>query len=161
MTDSQNRPPEPPPAPENQDPRKQSEESQRNVPGVSASLQPNMQDFREIKSAQTLVMIANIAGPVSLFIGGVLLGSVGLVCGIVGYRKLSALAKKTTEVAAIASRLRRSSIIGMVICGIAIVLNAVSMYYFFPEFLAMLESGDYAGLAADAGAGAAGSATWG
>lgn len=161
MTDEENKAPEAPPAPKS----KQEDEYQPPTgPRISIAppFQPNMQDYRELKSSQTLIMVANIAGPISLFIGGVPLSGTGLICGIIGFRKLSALAKKQTEVAAVASRLRRSSVVGMVICGIALVLNAVSLYFLLPEFMQLVESGDYAGLAADVGSGAAGpSATWG
>ena len=51
--DDQNQPPKPPgyPEPPNQGPR----------------LRPNERDVRDLKVAQNLVMVASIAGPVSLF----------------------------------------------------------------------------------------------
>lgn len=153
MTDSQNGSPKPPSGPHNEGPEQ--------MPGMSPSLQPNLLDQKELKKAQRLVMVASIAGPVSLFIGGVFLGTVGLVCGIMAYRKLKQLAAKRTEVGVFASRLKRSSIIGMCVCGVAIVLNGIYAYIMFPTMLEMLESGDYAGLAGDAGSSAGPSATWG
>lgn len=131
------------------------------MPGMSPSLQPNLLDQRELKKAQRLVMVASISGPVSLFIGGVFLGTVGLVCGIVAYRKLRRLATKRTEVGVFAGRLKRSSVIGMCVCGVAIVLNGIYAYIMFPTILEMLETGDYAGFAGDAVNPAGPSATWG
>ena len=131
------------------------------MPGVSPSLQPNMLDQRELKAAQRLVMVASISGPVSLFIGGVFLGGVGLTCGIIAFRKLKKLTAKRTEVGAAAGRLKRSSVIGMCVCGVAIVLNGIYAYIMFPTILEMLESGNYAGFADNAGSSVGPSSTWG
>ncbi|RDB68992.1 hypothetical protein C1876_08075 [Eggerthella sinensis] len=107
-------------------------------------------------------MISSVAGPVSLFIGGVLLSAVGLVCGIVAFRKLVALAARQTNVAAVASRLKRSAIVGMAVCGVAFVLNAIAFYLMLPVVMDMVASGDYTGLMTDAGTGAVGpNSTWG
>ena len=112
--DDQNQPPKPPgyPEPPNQGPR----------------LRPNERDVRDLKVAQNLVMVASIAGPVSLFIGGVFLATAGLVCAIIALKKLNALSTRLTDVAAPAKRLKRSCIIGIAVCSIALVLNAVSAY---------------------------------
>ena len=58
-----------------------------------------------------MVMVASVAGPVSLFIGGVLLSGVGLVCAIIALRKLNKLIEKRTDVSALAQRLKRSAIV--------------------------------------------------
>ncbi|MEI3232645.1 MAG: hypothetical protein V8S24_16305 [Gordonibacter pamelaeae] len=89
--DDQNQPPKPPgyPEPPNQGPR----------------LRPNERDVRDLKVAQNLVMVASIAGPVSLFIGGVFLATAGLVCAIIALKKLNALSTRLTDVAAPAKRL--------------------------------------------------------
>ena len=41
-----------------------------------------------LKSAQTLVTISIIGGPVSLIIGGVLLSTIALICGILAFTKI-------------------------------------------------------------------------
>ena len=89
--DDQNQPPKPPgyPEPPNQGPR----------------LRPNERDVRDLKVAQNLVMVASIAGPVSLFIGGVFLATAGLVCAIIALKKLNALSTRLTDVTAPAKRL--------------------------------------------------------
>lgn len=86
MTDNEHRPPEPP---QGRDPGREPDDRSRQttlngVPVPSS----NMNDLRELKKAQTMVMVASVAGPVSLFIGGVLLSGVGLVCAIIALRKL-------------------------------------------------------------------------
>lgn len=157
MNDNHNEPPEPPRPPEN--------DGEHNLdtrqPGVSPSLQPSMQDFQQLKKARTLVMVANIAGPVSLFIGGVLLSTVGLVRAIVANSRLRQLAARMTSVARPAALLKRSSTVGIVLCAIALMLNGIAFFIMLPEVMQMMESGDYTGLTMDAGSGAAGSTTWG
>ncbi|WP_235904739.1 MULTISPECIES: hypothetical protein [Eggerthella] len=152
MTDSEHRPPEPPPG---HDPERQTELNGAPVPSS------NMNDLRELKKSQTMVMVASIAGPVSLFIGGVLLSGVGLVCAIVAFRKLKKLIAKHTDVSVLAQRLKRSAIVGMAVCGVAFALNAISFYLMMPVVLEMMESGDYTGAMTDVGSGAAGTSTWG
>lgn len=152
MTDSEHRPPEPPPG---HDPERQTELNGAPVPSS------NMNDLRELKKSQTMVMVASIAGPVSLFIGGVLLSGVGLVCAIVAFRKLKKLIAKHADVSVLAQRLKRSAIVGMAVCGVAFALNAISFYLMMPVVLEMMESGDYTGAMTDVGSGAAGTSTWG
>lgn len=89
MTDNEHRPPEPP---QGRDPGREPDDRSRQttlngVPVPSS----NMNDLRELKKAQTMVMVASVAGPVSLFIGGVLLSGVGLACAIIALRKLNKL----------------------------------------------------------------------
>lgn len=160
MPENKNRPSDLPEIPKDNNENQQFKNTGVPIPDPP-NLQPNMLDLRNVKSARTLIMVANIAGPVSLFIGGVLLGTAGLVCGIIGYRKLSALLKKKSEVADIAIRLRRSSIVAMVICSVAIILNAIAIYLMLPVVLEMLETGNYTGLVPNAGTGTGGSSTWG
>lgn len=152
MTDSEHRPPEPPPG---HDPERQTELNGAPVPSS------NMNDLRELKKSQTMVMVASIAGPVSLFIGGVLLSGIGLVCAIAAFRKLKKLIAKHTDVSVLAQRLKRSAIVGMAVCGVAFALNAISFYLMMPVVLEMMESGDYTSAMTDVGSGAAGTSTWG
>ena len=165
MTDSEHRPPEPPPG---HDPERQTELNGAPVPSS------NMNDLRELKKSQA--MAGALAGFLlwnlhpakvfmgdtgSLFIGGVLLSGVGLVCAIVAFRKLKKLIAKHTDVSVLAQRLKRSAIVGMAVCGVAFALNAISFYLMMPVVLEMMESGDYTGAMTDVGSGAAGTSTWG
>lgn len=98
-----------------------------------------------------------------MFIGGVFLATAGLVCAIIALKKLNALSTRLTDVAAPAKRLKRSCIIGIAVCSIALVLNAVSAYLMYPAVLEALESGDYGNLApgTDLGTTPKGNSTWG
>lgn len=148
--DEQNRPPQPSKSPE--------------PPYQKPKPQPNMQDTRTLKVAQNLAMVASLAGPVSIFIGGVFLSTAGLVCAIVALYKLNGLAKKNSDFAMAVKRLKRVCITAIVICGIALVLNAISAYLMYPMVLEALESGDYGNLGSNLGTSPdapKGSSTWG
>lgn len=149
MTENQNRPSEPSQTPDNKEPDNRLQLSpDKNIspnpkmPDSQKLSQITIQDYRQIKSARTMIMIANIAGPISLFIGGVFLGTVGFICAFLAYRKLSTFLKKAAPRSAtqmtVISHLRRSSIIGMVICGTAFALNAFSLYLLYPELNSLL-----------------------
>ncbi len=126
-------------------------------------LPPNEQDARNLKSAQNLIMVASLAGPISLFIGGFWLSCVGLICGIIGFRKLKVLAQKQNAISVVAARFKKSSIISIVICGIITVLNVVAAVILYPLVLQALETGDYSQLMPGMGTNApsGGNSTWG
>ncbi len=105
------------------------------------SYSPNDDDERRLRSIRTKITIAYVAGPVSLLIGGLLLGTVGLICGIIAYRSIGALQSKSPEVAAAALSMRKSAITGMVISGIALALNAISLIALYPVIAEMIDSG--------------------
>lgn len=123
---------------------------------------PSELDAQILRKAQTNVLVASICAPVSLIIGGVLLGSVGLVFAILGFRKLTALAEKENDMAAVAKRIKRSASIAMVFCVVAIILNGISAWMMYPEIVATLQSGEYGTIFSGLGSGSAGStSTWG
>ncbi len=117
---------------------------------------------QELRRARNYVLIANICGPVSLFIGGMLLAGVGLIFAILGMRKFNKLAQSNSAVSQVAKVMKRTSIISIVICAVAFALNAVTAYIMFPEIMNMVQSGDYGSLGgapADSPSGA--TSTWG
>lgn len=105
------------------------------------SYSPNDDDERRLRSIRTKITIAYVAGPVSLLIGGLLLGTVGLICGIIAYRSIAALQSKSPEVAAAALSMKKSAITGMVISAIALALNAISLIALYPVIAEMIDSG--------------------
>lgn len=106
------------------------------------SYSPNTEDEKRLRSIRTKITIAYVAGPISLFVGGVLLGAIGLICGFTAYRSIKHLQSKNTEVAAAALSMRKSAIRGMLICGIALALNVVTIIALYPMVLEMINSGD-------------------
>ena len=105
---------------------------------------------------------AFIAGPLSLFVGGMLLGTIGAICAFLAYRKLHSLAQKSNDTASIARGMLKSTRTALIICLVAVTLNAVSFVIMFPVIEQMLQSGDFASIAGNMSAGtAAGTSTWG
>lgn len=123
---------------------------------------PNALDERALRSARSQTMFAYIAGPLSLFVGGMLLGTIGTICAFLAYRKLHSLAQKTNETAAVAGGMMKSARTALIICLVAVTLNAVSFAIMFPVLEQMLQNGDFASVAGNMSAGtAAGTSTWG
>lgn len=110
---------------------------------------PNDSDVHDLKSAQNLVMVASFAGPISVFLGGILLSGAGLVCGFLGLRTLNELVKKHadhTRLGVAVTKIRRACIVALAICGIALILNVISFAIMYPIVLEALESGNYENL---------------
>ncbi|MEG2934654.1 MAG: hypothetical protein RR842_13845 [Gordonibacter sp.] len=145
--DGQNNAPQPPQAPE----------------PAHSQLPPSDQDVRSLKVAQNLIMVASLAGPISLFFGGFWLSAAGLVCGIIGFRKFKALIQSQSSISSVATRFKKSSIVSIVICSIVTVLNVVSAVILYPIVLQALETGDYANFMPGTGTGtpSGGNSTWG
>ena len=123
---------------------------------------PNTLDEQTLRSARSQTTFAFIAGPLSLFVGGMLLGTIGVICAFLAYRKLHSLAQKTNETASIARGMLKSARTALVICLVAVALNAVSCAIMFPVIEQMLQSRDFASVAGNMSAGtAAGTSTWG
>lgn len=123
---------------------------------------PNTLDEQTLRSARSQTTFAFIAGPLSLFVGGMLLGTIGVICAFLANRKLHSLAQKTNETASIARGMLKSARTALVICLVAVALNAVSFAIMIPVIEQMLQSGDFASVAGNMSAGtAAGTSTWG
>ena len=106
-------------------------------------LQPNCADEAALLSARKQINIAYIAGPISLILGGLLLGTVGLILGILAWRKLNALVRKQSLLAQDAKLLIKSAKIAIVVCAIAMVLNFVSFIIVYPQIMEMIDSGQF------------------
>lgn len=117
---------------------------------------------RELKSARNYMLVANICGPVSLFIGGMLLAGVGIVFAILAYRKFANLMKLNSSAGQIAKVMKRTATISIIICAIAFVLNAITAYIMFPEIMNIIQTGDYSSLSSVPGETPSGTtSTWG
>lgn len=126
------------------------------------SLRPNRDDERALRSAQNKITFAYVAGPLSLFFGGMLLGCVGLICAGLAYRSVKKLEHKEASVAQTAAKLKKSARNALIICCAAFLLNAISLYFMYPIVLEMLQNGQFGDVASSASSGSASSSsTWG
>jgi len=120
---------------------------------------PREEDRRKFISSRRFTMAANIMGPVSLFIGGTLLSSVGVVCAILGWKKMKDLSVTGSSMALTAITALKASKVSVGVCIVALLLNVIAMALIMPEMLALLESGDYASIGS--GTFSSSSSTWG
>ncbi len=171
MTDDKHKPPEPPFAPSNERTDGARPEAggmqQRQIqppvgPEGPRAPQPSGNDARELRSAQNFILVASIIGPVSLILASLFLSAIGIVCGFIGFRKLKALEEKHTDISAVATRMKRSAIIAMSVCGVAAAFNVVLLWVLFPTLLEFAGSGDYGNLLPGGGSSGSGTnSTWG
>ncbi|NHM16953.1 hypothetical protein GMI69_09930 [Eggerthellaceae bacterium zg-887] len=103
-------------------------------------------DESTLKRARTMILVGNIAGPVSLFVGGILLGSVGLACAAVARRNVASIAEREGAFQPTAQMMRRSATIAIVICLVAIAINLVTAIMLFPQVMEAVQSGNFANL---------------
>ncbi|MEG1830208.1 MAG: hypothetical protein RR204_00145 [Raoultibacter sp.] len=108
--------------------------------------QPTPQEVKMLKNAQTMIIAGNIAGPVSLMFGGILLSSVALIVEIMARVKLNKLTHGKTQLAQPASRLKRANIVGIVICAAALALNIYAAVIMYPIVMEAVQSGDFSNL---------------
>lgn len=133
--------------------------------------------LRQLKSTQTLVTVAAVSGPVSIFIGGVLLAGIAVIAGALAFVKIRKLSQKPSEYAELIQKVKRSALIALVISFAAFALNVYALATIMPVMLEAIESGDasnllqdlYGGSSASSGSGSAsgssgaaqGSSVWG
>lgn len=124
-------------------------------------------DEKELKRAQNLTIAASILGPISLFFGGVLFSGAGVACGIIALRKILKITKKGGALQVAAKRMQTLSIVTLVVCSLAFILNAITIWLLYPIVLEAVQTGDYSALMnGDAGGSLGGgstegSSTWG
>lgn len=123
------------------------------------SPKPNMADDRILKTAHSQINVALVLGPISLFLGGMLLGIVGVILAVLGMRKLDGLIAKSSVYKADAERLKKSARIAMIVCAIAITLNFISFVIMYPTIMEMIDSGQLDALLGSSGTMSSGSST--
>lgn len=105
-------------------------------------IQNDMLFFMQLKSIQNLVTIATITGPASLLFGGILLGTVAIICGALAIHKLKKLPIANQNHAELVGKVKRSALIAIAISFAAILINGIFVMYMMPEVMAALEAGD-------------------
>lgn len=114
------------------------------------------------QSARRLIITSQIVSAVSLFLGGVLLSAVAVICAIVGFGKLNRLALARPEDPDAQRALKRSGWIALAITVGVLALNVFALIYLYPMFADTLQNAGLGNLAGSSptGAGSA-NTTWG
>ena len=116
----------------------------------------------DISSARTFLLIGAAAAPVSFFFGGSLLSAVGLVLCIIGRRKLVKALEGLDGKRDAYKSILRASVFAIALCAVALVVNAVAAYLYYPVLLEQLTSGNPGQmLGGGTTGGGSGTSTWG
>lgn len=123
-------------------------EAQNQPPKTPFDQPPADGGLRQLKSAQTLVTVATVAGPVSLLIGGVVLSSVGVVCALMALVKVRRVLAEGVApgLSVYASRIRRSAVLSTLVCALALTLNAIALASVMPALIQAIQTGDLSSL---------------
>lgn len=102
--------------------------------------QANQEPDKTIRSIRKLQKFSLYSGPVSLLIGGVILGIAGLVCGLIAHSKFKQINTEYSLNMQLLSTLKQGIKVGIIGCCIAISINAASMYYLYPKLLEIMDN---------------------
>lgn len=101
----------------------------------------------ELRTIQTLITVALIAGPVSMVIGGVVLSLIAVACAGVALAKARrATAEGSEESAGLLQAMRRQAMVGLGLGVVALAFNAVSLALIMPAVMEAAQTGDLSGL---------------
>ena len=120
---------------------------------------------RKLASTRKLITFANIAGPVSLIIGGILLSTAGLICSLIARSRITML-KEQPQDRVFSQKVMQAAkpgAIALIICTIALVLNVISLALVMPAVLEASQTGNLTTLFGGGAVNTAGTATstWG
>lgn len=104
--------------------------------------QLSFESLQQIKSAQTLITVATIGAPVSLFVGGVLLSVVSIICAVLGYTKLKKVSLVNGMTHPLVSKVIRSAVLAGCFGIGALVLNGLSMAMLMPAVMDYVNNGN-------------------
>ena len=128
-------------------------------PEDNSGNQPTLNAMAQLKSAQTLITIAMIGGPLSLIVGGVLLSSISVICAAIALFKLKSIAADDASTRDLVGKVKRSAIVSFAISLVALVLNAAVFIAIAPVVIEAYTTGDVTALQELMGYTNAGSAT--
>ncbi|MGI6046114.1 MAG: hypothetical protein ACOYCA_04655 [Eggerthellaceae bacterium] len=106
----------------------------------------SQEEFRQLKKSRNLVLAANIIGPVSIIIGGVILSGIGIICALVANSRLKKQENLPGDAGITAQIMRRSNKFGLYICIGAFALNLITAIMFYPMMLEAMQTGDYSNI---------------
>lgn len=104
--------------------------------------------MKDTRTIQMLASVSLIGGPLSLIIGGVVLSTAALVCGIIALVMVRS-AKNAQQDAvpdAILQTLTRQAVIGIAVSAIAVAMNAATLMMTMPAIIDAMQTGDYSSL---------------
>lgn len=121
---------------------------------------------RKLASTRKLITFANIAGPVSLIIGGVLLSTAGLICSLIARSRINTMLKEQPQDQVFSQKVMQTAkpgAIALIICTIALVLNVISLALVMPAVLEASQTGNLTTLFGGGAVNTTGTATstWG
>lgn len=129
-------------------------------------MQNSEEKERKLASTRKLITFANIAGPVSLIIGGVLLSTAGLICSLIARSRINTMLKEQPQDRVFSQKVMQAAkpgAIALIICTIALVLNVISLALVMPAVLEASQTGNLTTLFGGGAVNTAGTAmsTWG
>ena len=129
-------------------------------------MQNSEEKERKLASTRKLITFANIAGPVSLIIGGVVLSTAGLICSLIARSRINTMLKEQPQDQVFSQKVMQAakpSAIALIICTIALVLNVISLALVMPAVLEASQTGNLTTLLGGGAVNTAGTATstWG
>lgn len=127
-------------------------------PDPYSAYQNGADSFALLKKVQNKALIGSICGAVSVVIGGMLLAGVGLAFAIVGLVRANKLSGAPID-AGLYRKVRTTTIVAIVICAVAMVLNFVSFVALMPAFMEYIQTGDLAAFYGQLGMGGLSSST--
>lgn len=108
--------------------------------------QEEQRRLQQMRSCQTLNMVALIGAPVSLIIGGLALSVAALVCAIVSFAKMRKVVKPDDMAGSVPRTLYTQSLVCLVVSSVTTALNLVAFVAMFGVVMQALESGDLSAL---------------
>ena len=115
----------------------------------------------DLKKIRSLLLAANIMGPVSLLLGGFVLSAIGFICGMVALKNIKKLNIEKGMNGFMYDSLKRSATMSISICAIAFGLNLIAFIVAWPMISQMIQTGDYSSVMSGAPAGSPDSSLWG
>ena len=146
--------PEPPPnwKPEDSVPRVQPSPTPKQDPSQDTAvigktvLKLEGDEVPRFEKARKFIMASQFTAIISLFFGGMLLSCVGIVLAVLGYRTLSDIAANRAEQPLVQQALKRSGLVAIGMCVLALVINAVTLFVMYPILMQTLQEQGFSGL---------------
>ena len=100
----------------------------------------------ELRRARNFIVGSQVGAVISVFLGGIALSTISMIIAIIGYRKITALARDCNMKPDVAQRLKRSAILAIGVCAVALAFNVVTIVVFYPVLMEALQQGNVSGL---------------